>query len=76
MLKKDFILYHTSDEKFIYKLDKLMLFCIFHPYEYGMIGDYVIYVKLKKDISLFFIIKNLKKARIFSALSALINHKN
>jgi len=76
ILKKDFILYHTSDEKFSYKLDKPMLFCTFHPSEYGMIGDYVTYIKLKKDISLFFMVENLKKARIFSALSTLINHKN
>lgn len=78
ILKKDFILYHTSDEPFIYKseIDKPMLFCTFHPSEYGMIGDYVTFVKLKKDISLFFMIEDLKKGRIYSALSTLINHPN
>jgi hypothetical protein len=78
ILKKDLILYHTSDEQFTYKSekDKPMLFCTFHPSEYGMIGDYVTFVKLKKDVSLFFMVEEFKKARIFSSLSTLINHKN
>lgn len=78
ILKKDIIVYHTSEEVFNYKReeDKPMLFCTFHPSEYGMIGDYVTTVKLRRDVSLFFMIEDIKKARIYSALSTLINHKN
>jgi hypothetical protein len=49
ILKKDIIVYNTSEEAFNYKReeDKPMLFCTFHPSEYGMIGDYVTIVKLK-----------------------------
>ena len=78
ILKKDIILYHTSEEIFNNKSEeeKPILFCTFHPSEYGMIGDYVTMVKLKRDVSLFFMIEDIKKARIYSALSILINHKN
>ena len=78
ILKKDIIVYHTSDEGFNYKgeEEKPMLFCTFHPSEYGMIGDNVTTVKLKRDVSLFFMIEDIKKARIYSALSTLINDKN
>ena len=78
ILKKDIIVYHTSEEAFNYKGEgeKPMLFCTFHPSEYGMIGDNVTTIKLKRDVSLFFMIEDIKKARIYSALSTLINHKN
>ena len=78
ILREDTILYHTSDEPFIYKSneDKPMLFCTFHPYEYGMPGDYVSFIRLKKNISLLFMIEEFKKLRIFSALNTFINHPN
>jgi hypothetical protein len=75
ILKKGCILYHTSDEPFIYRPEKPMLFCTFHPSEYGMIGDYVTIIKLKKDISILFMIEDIKKARIYSSLSTYIDHK-
>jgi hypothetical protein len=76
ILKKDSILYHTSDEPYTYKTEneKPFLFCSFHPSEYGMIGEYVTKIKLKKDTSLFFMISSIKKAKIYSALNNLTNH--
>jgi len=78
ILRKDSILYHISDEPFIYKKEneKPFLFCNFHPSEYGMIGDFVTRIKLKKDVSLFFMIESFKKAKIYSALSNLRDHPN
>jgi hypothetical protein len=78
ILKKGSILYHSSDELFRIQSekDKPMLFCTFHPSEYGMIGDYLTLIKLKKSVSLFFMIEDFKKARIYSALSTLTNHPN
>jgi len=73
ILKKDSILYHTSDNPnpFTYKTEseKPFLFCSFHPSEYGMIGEYVKKIKLKKDTSLFFMIDSIKKAKIYSGAS-------
>ena len=78
ILKKGSILYHSSDELFRIQSekDKPMLFCTFHPSEYGMMGDYLTLIKLKKTVSLFFMIEDFKKARIYSALSTLTNHPN
>ena len=78
ILKKGSILYHSSDDPFTLQLekDKPMFFCTLHPSEYGMIGDYLTLIKLKKKVSLFFMIENFKKARIYSALSTLTNHPN
>lgn len=78
ILKKGSILYHSSDEPFSIQSekDKPMLFCAFHPSEYGMIGDYLTLIKLKKSTSLFFMIEDFKKARIYSSLSTLTNHPN
>ena len=78
ILKEGSILYHSSDELFRIQSekDKPMLFCTFHPSEYGMIGDYLTLIKLKKSVSLFFMIEDFKKARIYSALSTLTNHPN
>ena len=78
ILKKDSILYHTSDEPYTYKTEneKPFLFCSFHPSEYGMIGEYITKIKLKKDTSLFFMIDLIKKAKIYSGLNNLTNHPN
>jgi hypothetical protein len=78
ILKKGSILYHSSDELFRIQSekDKPMLFCTFHPSEYGMMGDYLTLIKLKKTVSLFFMIEDFKKARIYSALSTLTNNPN
>jgi hypothetical protein len=78
IIKKDTILYHTSDEPYHFKSNQEtpMLFCTFHPFEYGMAGDYVCFVRIKKDINLLFMVEDIKKVRIYSALSTFINHPN
>jgi hypothetical protein len=76
ILKKGSILYHTSDNLFEYKNDKPMLFCTFHPSEWDINNEYVTFIKLKKNISLLFMIEECKKARIFSTLNLLTNHPN
>jgi hypothetical protein len=78
ILKKDSILYHTSDESFVYKTEneKPFLFCTFHPSEYFMISDYITKIKLKKDTSLFFMIDSLKKAKIYFGLNNITNYPN
>jgi hypothetical protein len=77
ILRKGSILYHTTDDLFEYKsnLLKPMLFCTFHPSDY--MGDnfkYVNLVKIKKDISLLFMIDYIGKTHIFSSLDQIINH--
>jgi hypothetical protein len=64
-LKKGSILYHTSDDFFQINYNKPMLFCTFHPSEWDIINEYVTYIKIKKDISLLFMIESCNKARIF-----------
>jgi hypothetical protein len=76
ILQKDSILYHTSEEIFNYKPEKPMLFCTFHPSEYDGINDYVTYIKLKKNITLLFMIENFRKTFIFSSLNKFSNHPN
>jgi hypothetical protein len=56
ILKKDFILYHTSDNIFLNKPKHPMLFCTFHPSEWFYGEDFITTIKLKKDVSLFFMI--------------------
>jgi hypothetical protein len=76
IIKEGSILYHTSDNKFKYKDDKPMLFCTFHPSEYTGNNKYLHYVKIKKDISLLFMISDIKDIKIYSALNDLIEHPN
>lgn len=77
-IKEGSILYHTSDKKFIYTDNtiKPLLFCTFHPSEYDFTNKYVHFIRLKKDISLLFMIDNIIKARIFSSLNLFTNHPN
>ena len=78
IIKKDSVLYHTSDEEFIPNVinEKSMLFCTFHPSEYTGDNKYVHYVKIKKDISLLFMIEYIGNIKIYSSLSNIINHPN
>jgi hypothetical protein len=76
ILKKDSILYHTSEVGFVYldNIEKPFLFCSFHPIDYeGLNTEYIHIIKLKRDIKLFFMIDDfiLNKYRkiIFSAFS-------
>ena len=76
ILKKDSILYHTSDNK---SLDlnyviKPLLFCSFHPIDYeGYNTKYIHLIKLKKDVKLFFMVDdffiNPSRRNILSAFS-------
>ena len=78
IIPKESILYHTSDELFDFKNknDKPMLFCTFHPSEWDSMNEYVTFIKLKKDVSLLFMINECKKAKIFSSLNLFTNHPN
>ncbi len=74
ILKKGTILYHVSDSKeFDNKnsREKPFLFCTFHPSEwFGY--KYVHFIKLLKDVRLFFMIKKINGNRIISSLSDII----
>lgn len=76
ILKKDIILYHTTEELFNYRDDKSFLFCTFHPSEWDGINDYVTFIRLKKDVHLLFMIETFRKTFIFSALHKFINSTN
>ena len=76
ILKKNSILYHTSDNKYLNLIDinKPLLFCSFHPIDYeGYNTKYVHIIRLKKDIKLFFMVDdffiNPSPKNILSAFS-------
>jgi len=80
ILKKDSILYHTSEINLsgIYNKSKQFIFCSFHPYDYeGHNSKYVNLIKLKKDVKLFFMISKLKidksNKRLISSFSNFFN---
>ena len=75
-IKKGSILYHTSDNKFTKKMDKPFLFLTFHPSEWDILNKYVTFIKLKKDMSLLFMIEGFKNARIYSSLNTFTKHPN
>jgi hypothetical protein len=65
ILKKDSILYHTSEIKLINLKEKPFLFCSFHPSDYESYNSkYINIIKLKKDVKLFFMIGNITNIRI------------
>lgn len=76
IIPKNTILYHTSEEKFEYKNmnEKAMLFCVFHPSELNYRDEFVTFIKLKKDISLLFMIEGCKNCKILSSLLLFTNH--
>ena len=71
IIKKDTILYHTTDEEFSYRPNKPMLFTTIHPSEWEGINDYVVKIQLKRDVELLFMISGFKKIFIFSLLNNL-----
>ena len=73
ILKKGSILYHTSQEPFIYRAEKPMLFCVFHPSEWEHINNYVTRIELQREVSLLFMIDGFEKIHVFSALNTLID---
>ena len=78
IIKKESVLYHTSDDLFEYKSYNIkpMLFCTFHPSDYTGDNKYVYYIKLKKDVSLLFMIDHIGNIKIYSSLNQIINHPN
>jgi hypothetical protein len=54
IIRKNTILYHSDDNIFSVKPEKPMLFLSFHPRDWH--GKYTTQIKLKKDISLFFMV--------------------
>ncbi len=76
IIKKDTILYHTTDEEFSYRPNKPMLFTTIHPSEWEGINDYVVKIQLKRDVELLFMISEFKKNFIFSSLNNLSNNRN
>ena len=74
IIKKDSILYHSSNEQFKLNKNKKMLFLTFHPSEYSIYDKYLHFVKLKRDIRILFMIKNINKLNIKSALNTIIQH--
>jgi hypothetical protein len=78
IIQKESILYHTSDDLFIYQNfnDKPFLFCTFHPSEYTGDNKYVHFIKIKKELSLLFMIDSIKNLKIYSSLNQIINHPN
>jgi hypothetical protein len=53
-----------------------MLFCVFHPDEFRSHQEIITSIELQKDISLFFMVKDIKDLSIISALPSLLNDEN
>lgn len=67
IIKKDTILYHLTDEEFLYKPEKKLLYTIFHPSEWvGYDSEYVARIQLKRDIEVLFFITGFRKHYILS----------
>ena len=76
IIPKGSIFYHTTDEKFKLQspLIKPMLFCTFHPSEWDILNKYIVFIQIEKDLSLLFMVENIVKARIISALTSFSNY--
>ena len=61
------ILYHATDEEFSYNADKKLIFTIFHPSEWiGYDSEYIVRIRLKRDIEVLFFISGFRKHYILS----------
>lgn len=70
LLKKGTILYHTNSKPFVVRKDKPMLFLSLHPSEWHNSNEsYVASIELKRDITLLFMIQEIRNVRVFSALN-------
>jgi hypothetical protein len=76
LLKKNTILYHTTDNNFSYQYNKPFLFLTFHPSEWENLHYNVVKIILKKDINLLFMISGFKKHFIFSSINDTFLQKN
>jgi hypothetical protein len=75
-MKKGSVLYHTSENKFVVDLKKPFLFLTYHPSEWDIMNKYVTMIRIKKDITLLFMIEGFQKGRIFSCLNTFTKHPN
>ena len=66
IIPKDSILYHTTDIDYDENKDTSFLFCTFHPSEWWNLNEFVLKVRLKRDVRLLFMIKDFRKAHIIS----------
>jgi hypothetical protein len=67
IIKKDTILYHAIDEEFYYKPEKKLLYTIFHPSEWiGYDSEYIVRIRLKRDIEVLFFISGFRKQYVLS----------
>jgi hypothetical protein len=67
IIGKDTILYHATDEEFSYNPKKKLLYTIFHPSEWvGYDSEYIVRIRLKRDIEVLFFISGFRKHYILS----------
>lgn len=66
IIPKDSILYHTTVIDYDENKDTPFLFCTFHPSEWWNLNEFVLKVRLKRDVRLLFMIKDFRKAHIIS----------
>ena len=67
IIGKDTILYHITDKDFSYKPEKKLLFTIFHPSEWiGYDSEYIVRIRLKRDIEVLFFISGFRKHYVLS----------
>jgi hypothetical protein len=67
IIKKDTILYHATDEEFLYNPEKKLLYITFHPSEWiGYDSEYIVRILLKRDIEVLFFISGFRKHYVLS----------
>jgi hypothetical protein len=70
-IKKGSILYQISDEEIRYTntQEQPLIYCLFHPSEDYTSEKYVSFIKIKKTLSLLFMIKDIKRVCIETAFN-------
>ncbi len=75
-LPKGFRLYHACINK-IYSLpNKPVLFMTLHPSEWYMEDAHIVEIELQREVTLLFMIRNIKHMRIISSLNELLGSPN
>ncbi len=76
ILKEGSILYHITDEEnFVFNETKPILYCTFHPSDYYHMGKNVVFIKIKKDLSICFMIDEIKNKQIICSLNEICENK-
>ena len=76
ILKKDSILYHTTDKKnFKFNKKKLLLYCTFHPSDYYDTNKNVVFLRLKKNLSICFMVDEIDNKQIICTLNEMCENK-